>query len=303
MHQSRITPKKKQAQSNKYTRSMSLDLRPTWQAVKYWPYYLWASTRFPGYKPQPITLKRFSHWLGQFDHKDARAVLNLLGQVIYITEKQTESFLVELNTSLLRRLGQEDIELNKIIYVQMHDPGSSSPVMLNMLRDRGRLERKGCRFIDWRDVQGFSDATSELGQGAIIYVDDFSGSGHQFCQVRDYLSQYIVGTFAEFFLLPCICEEALIQLDVRGVQPVAQMRLSKIDRPLHPDSTILESITKYRLTEICRQIDTKWALGYRGLATMVVFYRNSPNSLPVIFRGCVRQKPWVGIFPRTTDLP
>jgi hypothetical protein len=223
--------------------------------------------------------------------------------VTYITEKQTESYLVELNTRLLRRLGGEDIELKRIVYVQMHDPGSSSPVMLNILRDRGRLERKGCRFIDWKDVQGFSDATSELGQGAIIYVDDFSGSGHQFCRVRDYLSQYIVGTFAEFFLLPCICEEALTELDTRGVQAVAQMQLLKTDRPLHPESTVLEMTTKDRLTNICRQIDRGGALGYRGLATMVVFYRNSPNSLPVIFRGCVKQEPWVGILPRTTDLP
>jgi hypothetical protein len=175
--------------------------------------------------------------------------------------------------------------------------------MLNMLRDRGRLERKGFHFIDWNNVKGFSDATSELEQGAIVYVDDFSGSGHQFCHVRNYLSQYIVGTFAEFFLLPCICEEALAQLDEQGVQPVAQMRLLKIDRPLHPDSTILKSTTKNRLTEICCQIDKNGALGYRGLATMVVFYRNSPNSVPVIFRGCVGQKPWIGIFPRTTDLP
>jgi hypothetical protein len=282
---------------------MSLDLRPTWQTVRYWPYYLWALIRFRGYKPQPITLKRFSRWLGQFNRKDAQAILHLLGRVIYITEKQTETFLVELNSDLLERLSQEDIRLDKIIYVQMHDPGSSSPVMLNMLRDRGRLERKGCRFIDWRDVQGFSDAMSELGQGAIIYVDDFSGTGHQFCQVRDHLSQYIVGTFAEFFLLPCICEEALLELNARGVEPITHIRLSKIDRPLHPDSTILENTTKDRLTEICRQIDNNGALGYRGLATMVVFYRNAPNSLPVIFRGCVRQEPWVGIFPRTTDLP
>lgn len=282
---------------------MTLNIRATWQAIKYWPYYLWASIHFPGYKPQPITLKTFSRWIGQFDQKDTSVILNLLSQVIYITEKQTESFLMELNTNLLGRLRQEAIQLDKIIYVQMHDPGSSSSVMLNMLRDRGRLERKGCRFIDWKDVQGFSDAMSELGEGAIIYVDDFSGSGNQFCQVRDQLSQYIVGTFAEFFLLPCICEEAIIELDSRGVEPITHMRLLKIDRPLHPDSTNLKNTTKNRLIEICRQIDDKGALGYRGLAAMVVFYRNAPNSLPVIFRGCIKQEPWVGIFPRTTDLP
>ena len=61
--------------------------------------------------------------------------------------------------------------------------------------------------------------------------------------------------------------------------------------------------SKDRLIEICTAIDKKGPLGYGGLATMVVFYRNAPNTVPVILRGNVKQKPWVGILPRTTDLP
>lgn len=278
-------------------------LRPIWHAFKYWPYYVWASNHFPGYKPQPITLGNFARWLGQFDNKDIRAVLRLLHRVIYVSEKQTESALLELNTSLLEKLSTVNITLKNIIYVQIHDPGSSSAVMLNMLRDRGRLEHKRCRFIDWKNVREFNEATSELGRGAIIYVDDFAATGHQFCQVRENLAQYIMGTFSEFFLLPSICEEAVVELDKQGVEPVAGRVHTKAERPLHPSSSILDKTTKDRLTEMCFQIDNKGALGYRGLATMVVFYRNSPNTVPVILRGCVKQKPWVGIFPRTTDLP
>jgi hypothetical protein len=282
---------------------MSLNNKQIWNTIKFGRYYLEALIRFPNYLPQKITYKRFSDWIGQFERKDRISILQLLRKVIYITEKQTASLLIELNSDLLNKLNEDDISPRNIIYIQMHDPGSSSPVMLNMLRDRGRLERKGSYFIDWKNVQEFSATTSELGQGAIIYVDDFSGSGHQFETVRDYLSQFIIGTFAEFFLLPCICEEALLKLDEKGVQPVTHRILLKSDRPLHPESKIIDDSIKQRLTEICRKIDKNGALGYKGLAAMVVYYRNSPNSLPVIFRGCVGQKPWVGILPRTTDLP
>jgi len=175
--------------------------------------------------------------------------------------------------------------------------------MLNMLRDRGRLERKGCYFVDSKNSRGIFDTTTKLQQGAIIYVDDFSATGNQFSEVREYLAQYVIGNFSEFFLLPSICEEAHYQLGKIGVEPMAKIIHPKADRPLHQNSSLLDKATKDRLINICNQIDKRGALGYRGLATMIVYYRNAPNTVPVIIRGCVKQEPWVGILPRTTDLP
>jgi hypothetical protein len=175
--------------------------------------------------------------------------------------------------------------------------------MLNMLRDRGGLERKGYHFIDSKNVRELNELTERLKSGAIIYVDDFAGSGHQFCPVRDFLADYIMGNFSEFFLLPSICEEAMIEVGKRGVEPIVGLIHAKADRPLHPNCWKFDRKSKDRLVEICTTIDKKGPLGYGGLATMVVFYRNAPNSVPVILRGCVKQKPWVGILPRTTDLP
>jgi hypothetical protein len=57
-----------------------------------------------------------------------------------------------------------------------------------------------------------------------------------------------------------------------------------------------------RVAAICKGID-KFGLGYKGLATMVVLYRNAPNTVPVMLRGNVNQKPYFGIFPRWIDLP
>jgi hypothetical protein len=282
---------------------MTINFRSTWHFLRFFPQYIRAAISFPGYRPQPITVESFYRWINQFDEKDIKDVLRLLGHIIYISEKQTEDILVRLNNELIKQLLAKNISKRHIIYVQMHDPGSSSPLMLNILRDRGRLDQSGCRFIDWKDILGFSRVTSDLEQGAIIYVDDFSGSGHQFSEVRDYIAQYIVGTFAEFFLLPAICEESLGELAKIGVEPITHFKHLKTERPLHPDSTIFDIDKKDRLINICRQINENGALGYQGLATMVVFYRNSPDTIPAVFRGRVRQTKWVGIFPRITDLP
>jgi hypothetical protein len=282
---------------------MASKIQMIWQNLRYLHRFIRIYYRFAGYKPQPVTLTRIAIWVNQFEERDRKIILQLLDQVKFISEKDTEKILVDLNRLLLDRLEKANISLKKVIYIQIHDPGSSSGVILNMLRDGARLERKGCYFIDSKNVRELFEITSKLGEGAIIYVDDFAASGDQFSGVRQHLAEYIVGNFSEFFLLPGICEEAYYQLGKLGVEAVARIVHSKAERPLHPNSSLLDKATKERLIHLCNQIDKKGALGYKELATMVVFYRNTPTTAPVIIRGCVKQNPWVGILPRTTDLP
>ena len=270
--------------------------------VRYAAHFLRARWTFRDYRPQAVTFPSILRWLRQFQDEDRRAVLWLLSRVEYISEGRAKDLLVSVNEILLSRLQGSGIEEKNIIYVQMHDPGSSSPVMLNMVRDASLLENRGCHFIDSKDVRGLHDLTKRLEKGAIVYIDDFCGSGGQFCEVRDFLADYIVGAFPEFFLVLSICEEAMYRLGERGVEAVSGPVHSKADRPLHPNSTLLRPELKRRLIDICFEIDRAGGLGYRGLATMVVIYRNAPNTVPVILRGNVSQN-FVGILPRTTDLP
>jgi len=264
---------------------------------------IWALWRFRGYKPQPLNYLRIRRWLKQFDHDDRIALLDLLDNVVYVSEKETQQSLVMLNQQLMKRLQDDGLRPNQVIFIQVDEAGSSSPVMLNMLKEAARLERLGCRFLDSKDVRGISDTTNSVEQGAIIYVDDFSATGHQFCRSRDFVAQYLVGTFSEFFLLPYICEEAVLELDARGIQAVSVHTHLKTERPLHSDCSLLKQSAKDRLVKIATAMDRKGGLGYRALATMVVFYRNAPNTVPLLLRGSLKQEPYCGIFPRTTDLP
>src|SRR6266545_954839 len=95
------------------------------------------------------------------------------------------------------------------------------------------LERGGARFLHSRDVGGLQDLTTELGRGALIYVDDFAGSGKQFIRNRRHSAPYVIGSFAEFFLLACICEEVLPKLDDLGIVAYSDVVHKKTERPLH----------------------------------------------------------------------
>jgi hypothetical protein len=262
-----------------------------------------ARWRFAGYKPRALTIFGLAKWFFQFPASHRSSLVPFLKYVRFVSEKNVRKTLVELNDRLVRRLEEGGIDRRHIIYVQMHDPGSSSTVILNMLRDAAQLQKVGSRLLDWQNVKHLSEVTNSLEQGAIVYVDDFAGSGAQFCEVRDFVSQQIVGlTFAEFALMPCVCEEARDKMQERGVECLAGTVHMKTDRPLHPESSLLKEKEKAQLIELSNMVDPRYGLGFRHLATMVILYSNCPDTVPSVLRGSEGQTPYSGIFPRPTDL-
>ena len=262
-----------------------------------------ACLRYTDYKPQPLTWLAARRWVMQFDRKDRRLAERLLSSVIYLSESRTRDILVEQNAALMKRLFDAGLKATQLIYVQIHDAGSSSPVMLNLLRDAAGLEKMGCRFLDAHDSMRLIKTMNEIGEGALIYVDDFLGTGNQFSKERDFVASTIVGTFSEFILAPSICEEAIYEIGKRGVEAFTGHVHSKAERPLHANSPLFKRDEKVRLELVCKGINKNGSLGYKGLATMVVLYRNAPNTVPACLRGSLNQKPFKGIFPRTTDFP
>jgi len=265
--------------------------------------FMVARFRFRGYEPQPVTLKSVLDWVNQFEKPDRKHLPVLLRQVRYVDASETKSTLIRLNNDLLARLSDSGIPPKKVIYVQVDDAGSSSPFMLGLLKNAARLERLSCKFVDSRDVRGLREATDNIEEGAIVYVDDFAGTGRQFCRSRDFAVEYTVGNFAGFFLAPYVCEEAVAELKARGVEPVAAGIHRREDRALRPESSLVSVGVRKQLTGLCSKVNKKYGLGFQNLGSMIVYYRNAPNGVPLVLRGSLNQTPYVGILPRTTDLP
>ena len=221
-----------------------------------------------------------------------------------MTKQEVIQSLLELNSRAIAALRKDGVGYERVIYVTTDSAGSSSGVMLNMLRDRGNLERKGVKFLDSRDARGIRATTTELGHGALIYVDDFAGTGKQFTRSRKRAAEYVVGTFSEFLLLPCICEEALDKVAGSGVVPLAGFMHGKSDRPLRAECSDLSEDRREALINLSVEKfgDRSVSLGFDALATNVVLYRNAPNTTPLLFRGNLRQAPIRGIVPRWDDL-
>lgn len=266
--------------------------------------YFRAVWKLRGYKPKGPTLRRFHRWVTQFPEEHRADLARLAANLRFISEEETISALLELNRGILRELVADGVGMRSVIYVETDSAGSSSGVMLNLLRDRANLERRGACFLHARDANGIREATRKVRSGAIIYVDDFSGTGRQFSRSREAVADEVEGSFSEFFLLRCICEEARVRVGELGVEPHARIVHAKSERPLLGECAFFSPESRERLGALARchwpaRVNT---LGFGGLATNVVFYTNAPNTTPLILRGHRGQAPLRGIVPRFDDL-
>jgi len=225
---------------------------------------------------------------------------------LYVSEAAFTRDLVDRNKELLKKLRHDGIALSNVIYVSIGEAGSSSHAALNLIRDRGLLQNLGCRFVDGRSSGDLFKLTNDIGSGVIIYVDDFAGTGEQFCAEQERLASLIVGNFSQYYLWHTACAESIPEIDGIGVVPWHHAIHERNARPLHENCTILSAEERECLAKLCLKINKgkeKGSLGYGNIATSIVFYHNTPDNVPRVFRGDSRQKNYHGLVPRTTDLP
>ena len=260
---------------------------------------------FCGYEPQCVTSRSLRAWLAQFPNHLQDKILSLLEEIRFVSKAEVKKLLMSCNDRVLKLLEQDGIQVKNVIYTSIGSAGSSSGVMLNLLRNAANLGRRRAHLVDQNNIRGIQETTSKLEFGSIVYVDDFSGTGNQFVKSHreSRIGDYIPGNFSEFFIAACICEEALDEIRSIGVEPIPGFVHKKSERPLHPESSVLDSQVKGELVQLCRDMHQRLGLGYGELATMVVLFNNAPNTVPMLFRGTVTQDPYRGLFPRTDDLP
>ncbi len=269
-----------------------------WFSVKMW-------VRFHAYRPQPVTPSSALRWLCQFDDSERAALRKAASRLTFVSEKKFIQDLLDRNKELLKKLQDDGVPLSNIIYISIGVAGSSSHATLNLVRDGALLQNHGCRFADGRSYESIHDLTNILESGVIIYVDDFAGTGEQFCKAQDKLASYIRGSFSQYYLLHTACEEAIQKIDGIGVVPWQYAIHEKCVRPLHANSTILSSEERECLTRLCLRIRNGKLdpLGHGAIAASIVFYQNTPDNVPCVFRGDKHQQNFFGLVPRTTDLP
>ena len=272
--------------------------------LRFWYLYFRAVRRLRGYRPKKVTFRSLARWAHQFPQGYRAELIRLVANMKFVSEDETIRWLVNLNKQVLKTLKSDGVTLRQVVYVTTDTAGSSSSVMLNLLRDRANLERQGATLLNSGEGEAIHRTTMKLKSGAIIYVDDFAGTGKQFVRSRLRVAEYIAGAFSEFFLIPYVCEEALLKCKAAGVETRFGFVHKRSQRPLRQECKFLPDGRREEIVALSRKKigNTKSLLGFGGLATNVIFYRNAPNTTPLLFRGNLYQKPIHGVVPRFDDL-
>ena len=261
-----------------------------------------AARKLRVYEPKRGTIRGIREWAKQFPREHRRVLVRLSRNLEVIAKEAAIRNLVRHNDAVLARLDQAGIGMERIIYITTDKPASSSHIMLGLLRDEANLERRGAHLIDVADIVGIQKKTRELERGAIIYVDDFAGTGKQFMRSRRRVAEHVVGAFSEFFIALCVCEEAVAKSEREGIEVCTSVVHRKEDRPLHAKGTFLGPNARRDVVELGEKMWKGRSLGFDKLATNVIVYRAAPNTTPLIFRGNLGQSPYRGIVPRFDDL-
>jgi hypothetical protein len=111
---------------------------------------------FPNYEPQPVTIKTLWYWINQFPYDLRLHLLLVLDKIDFFSKKEVKNALIDLNNEILRRLNIDGVDIKHVIYISIDKTGSSSHVMLNILRDNANLERQGAILLDSNDIQGLN---------------------------------------------------------------------------------------------------------------------------------------------------
>lgn len=241
-------------------------------------------------------------WYLQFSPDDRPALKKLVQYVQYVPESRFLTVLLNTHKQLIEKLRSNGYQKKQIIFMSFDDAGSSSAAVLNMLRDVAHLEVQGFTMLHSGDINKISEITFKIGDGVLVYVDDFIGSGRQITRNIRAVRPLVQGNFIELAVAVCVCEEAIDALDELGVDSIEEIKHLKSDRPLHADGNCIGLEEKGRLLKLCAEMGPPHGLGFRRMATMVVPFRNAPNNTPIVLRGNVGQTPYFGLLPRTTDL-
>ena len=258
--------------------------------------------RFRCYQQRKVTPLSVWKWYRQFDAAERTAIRKLMPFVTYVGADDFPAMLLRSHMRLLQRLKENGYNKNQIIFMSFDEAGSSSAVVLNHLRDAAHLEAQEFTLLHSSDIMKIGDITFKIGEGVIVYVDDFLGSGKQLSKNVARVREVLQGNFIEIALTVCACEEASERLGKIGVEAACEIKHLKQDRPLHDDANCLPSELKGKLIQVCQKVAPPHGLGFLRMASMVVLSRNTPNNTPMILRGSPGQTPFVGLLPRTTDL-
>lgn len=265
------------------------------------------------YRGAPVTSESVRAWLSQFgSNRKQRAVFELLKRLQFVSESEARSRLRSLHNTISRELGvleltSEQRKYSHIAVAYLDKPGKSGAAYARLYANENRIYMN-CVIDRQESLQA---ARGETGHSALVFVDDFIGTGNSIIQ---YLSEFFserkntnqesapnifVAVTTGFSQGISAIEDFISSEDLPVTLFVAHTTGAESRAFADPSMFSSDETAAIALAEAKRfgeSIEPKNPLGFGNIQSLVVFEDGCPNNtLPILWQ---RGKKWTPLFPR-----
>jgi hypothetical protein len=238
---------------------------------------------------EDMSTGRVLGWLAQFNEDDVPLGIDIIKAIRYVNGVNIRTMTGQLFDIAAAELQQRD--LHHAAFIAVGGAGSGSGIVARALRDR--IRGSSHRLITMLEFAKASPGDFD----AVVFVDDFSGTGDTLARWWDNVESLVRPTNAQVFVgLLVLNAVARPRIEEFG-ELLAVEELDPTDNTLSDANETFTDAQKQRIRHYCQQtgVSAQYEAGRGGCALLLAFKHGCPNnSLPILWS----KKNWRPLFNR-----
>ncbi len=237
---------------------------------------------------------RVLKWMGQFVKKHLPLARKVLLGTRYYGSANIRAMTRELVISVLQNFPK--IDRQRIVFVPVGRPGSSSAIIARVLRELSRTgETRGISVLLMADLEKIPAGRVSV----IVFIDDFSATGDQLIEWWENVEQLVRPKRASIFVaLLVMNNRTRLRIEEFAELAICVDELDDSANVLSEHSGTFNQVEKKSLLRYCRKTGCSqdFIRGYGSCGLLLAFKHGCPNSsLPILWFD---SKAWFPLFKR-----
>ncbi len=240
---------------------------------------------------EDMSRRKIARWVAQFEDADVRLAIKVLEKIRYYSGGDIRRMLRDLVRSVYE--GLTGIPRNKIFFVPVGDIFQGAAILARGLRDTEGVRREQIKMM--LELQKLPNEDI----GAIVFVEDFSGSGNTLMTWWTNVESFILPKMAPVVIaLLVLNAQARPRVEEIANKVVIVDELNENQNVLSPASNLFEADEKETLLAYCGKTGCTetYLRGFESCGLLVAFKHLCPNdSLPLLWHD---SRGWRSLFKR-----
>jgi len=236
---------------------------------------------------------RIIRWILQFSNEDFQLAIKILDNITYYSTGNIRAMIRELLDIIHQKF--EDIPQERILFIPIGEPYEGSRIIARFLRDLLGRRQARRRIKHMLDLDRLTEGTYD----AIVFLDDFSGTGSRLVRWWD-MVEPLVRPKDVHFVVALLVLNHIARPAIEDFSEVLCIdELNEEDNVISEESRRFEDTEKTKIIHYCESTgcNPDYRLGYGNCGLLVAFKHQCPNnSLSILWHT---NESWEGLFRRS----